>query len=389
MSDTMTQAPPAGGNGKQDAAVMLRPFIAGTRRTDEPDFDQALSFTVGEQRYRSYQVSPNGYLRNIQLLVECVTAGNAAATAFNADGPFNALATVSFQDTNNQPVVGPMTGFDLYVLNKYGGYAYNNDPKTGVYSVTTGAGATGGSFTFVLVVPIEIVARDALGAQPNKSGSSQFSLTMSLAPTATVYSVAPTNAGSVRIRATLEGWQDPDSNDTRGNPTAQDPPAVQTSQYWHKQVYSALNGAQNVRMQGIDGLVRMLIFIARNSADDVRATADANFPDPFTLKYENSLLFESRIRALWRHWIARHYGYGGTTPDAAGSRDNGVYPVWQWMNDYGHEPGAESRFSYLPMSSASNLEVQGTFGGSTNLIVLVNKVIPFPQGNVRGLTGGR
>jgi hypothetical protein len=381
---------PAGAGKSDQAAVVLRPFIAGTRRTDEPDYDQSLSFTTSEQRFRSYQISPNGYLRNIALLIEAVTAGNSAATAFQADAPYNALSSVSFQDTNNQPVVGPMDGFELAMLNKYGGYAYNSDPKaSNIYSVTTGAGATGGSFTLVLNVPIEIVARDGLGSQPNKSGSSQFSLALSLNTTSGVYSVAPTNPAAVRVRATLEGWQDPDSNDTRGNPTAQDPPAVQTSQYWHRQSYASLNGAQNVRLQGIDGLVRCLIFIARNAADGVRATADANWPDPFTFKYENSLLFESRIRALWRHWISRHYGYAGTTLDAAGARDAGVYPVWQFMSDYGHEPGAESRFSYLPMSSASNLEINGTFGGNTNLFVLVNKVIPFPQGNVRGLTGGR
>jgi hypothetical protein len=154
-------------------------------------------------------------------------------------------------------------------------------------------------------------------------------------------------------------------------------------------VYNSLAGAVNTRLQGIDGLLRSIIFINRRQAS-TRVNGAADFPDPFTLKYENSLIIESRPRILWLHLIARIYGYAAAA-EAAGGRDNGVFPVWEWMNDYGPKPGWESRFGYLPMSSASNLEIQGTFGPAQtdDLTVLVNKVVPFPQGNVRGLTGGR
>ncbi len=37
------------------------------------------------------------------------------------------------------------------------------------------------------------------------------------------------------------------------------------------------------------------------------------------------------------------------------------------------------------MSSASNLELQGTWGNAVSLDLLVNKIVPFPQGEVRGL----
>jgi len=387
MTDTMDRAPARRG---QEQAVVLRPFIAGTRRTDEPDYDVSQLLGAAEVRLPSYQISPNGYLRGIYLIVENVTAGNSAAVTFAEDGPFNALANVNLQDTNSQPVVGPMTGYDLYILNKYGGYAFSDDARnSGAFAAVTGAGGTGGSFTFVLYVPVEIVARDALGAQPNKSGSSQFSLVLTAGVNTTIYGTPPTAAGTMRVRAVISGWQDPDSNDSRGNPTAQDPPAVQSSQYGHKQVYQSMAGATARRLQGIDGLLRGLIFINRRTAS-TRVNGAADFPDPFTLKYENSLIIESRPRVLWLHYIARIYGYQAAA-EAANGRDNGVFPVFEWMNDYGPKPGWESRFGYLPMSSASNLEVQGVFGPAQtdDLTVLVNKVVPFPQGNVRGLTGGR
>lgn len=391
MADTMTQGQaqrPAArkGEGQQ---VVVRPFIAGSRRTDEPDYDVTQATGTGEVRLPSYQISPNGYLRGIYLIVEATVTGNTANVTFHEDGPFNVLANVNLQDTNSQPILGPMTGYDLYLVNKYGGYAHVDDPRhSAIYSATTGSSSSGGSFTFVLYVPVEIVARDALGAQPNKSGSAQFSLVLSLAPTASIYGTPPSAAPSVRVRAVLAGWQDPDSNDSRGNPTAQDPPAVQTTQYWHKQTYSGLNGQVNTRLQGIDGLVRSIIFVNRRASGASRLNGATDFPDPFTLKYENSLIIESRPKVLWRHYISRNYGYTAAA-EAPNGIDNGVFPIFEWMNDYGAKPGWESRFSYLPMSSASNLEIQGTFGAEDDLVVLVNKIVPFPQGNVRGLTGGR
>jgi hypothetical protein len=38
------------------------------------------------------------------------------------------------------------------------------------------------------------------------------------------------------------------------------------------------------------------------------------------------------------------------------------------------------------MSSASNLELQGSWANAVSLDVLVNKIVPFPQGEVRGLS---
>lgn len=393
MTDTMTNGPapaqPAATNGGKNGErqVVVRPFIAGSRSVDEPDYDETETLSTSSVRLESYNISPNGYLSGIWLLVEATGDNTSADVALAEDGPFNVFQNVNLQDTNSQPIVGPMDGYDLYILNKYGGYWFSDDAKQSpIFSTTEGTGATAGSFTFALFVPLEIVRRDALGSQPNKSGSSQFSLVLSLAPESDVFDTVTDNGVSVRCRATLLGWQDPDSNDSRGNPTAQDPPAVQTTSYWHKQTYNALSGSVNTRLQGIDGLLRAAIFVNRDTSS--RSSGDTAWPDPFTLKYENSLLIESRIQALWQHLIAVNFGYSAAA-EAAGGRDNGVYPIWEWMHDYGHKPGRESRFGYLPMSSASNLSIQGSFSSASDLTLLVNKIVPFPQGNVKGLTGGR
>lgn len=383
---TPTQTP-AAARGDKAAPVMPRSFIVGSRRNDKPDFDQSIALTTSEQRLAPYQISPSGYLRGVYLIVEAVTAGNVAATAFDENGPFSVLTSIRFLDTNSQPMVGTVTGYDLYLINKYGGYAFQGDAEASAsYSVTTGAGGTGGSFTFVLYIPLETVVRNALTSQLNKSGAAQFSLEAFVAAgdaAGPVYSTAPTNAPTVRIRSTLTSWLDPESTDARGNPVLQDPPVLNTTQYWHKQNYVVNSGAQFTRLQGIDGLLRALIFVAYRNGS-TRANGEGDWPDPVSLKYEESYLIQSRVRLLFRDLIAKTYGYAAAN-EASTGRDNGVYPIWEWMQDFWPKPGGELARTYLPMSSASNLELQGTWGSAASLDVLVNKVVPYPQGEVKGL----
>jgi hypothetical protein len=378
------QPAPAGQKGKQ-AVALVRPFVAGTRRVDKSTYDESKVLTAGTQDLRVYECDPNGFLRGAYILVTCVTAGNAAGTTFAANGPTNVIDTITFNDTNNKPLLGPMNGFDLEMAVKFGGYAFQDDPRLSpVFSVTTGAGATGGSFTFVLLVPVEIVAREALGSLPNKSSSSTFDITIRLAASATPYGVAPTNPGTVRVRIQQFGWMDPNAADLKGNAVRQNPPGVQTTQYWQKQTYALNAGFFSQRLQGIDSMVRNLIFIL--DAAGSRTTGDADFPDPFTLLYETSLPIQ-RIRAIWQHMIGAMYGYNGVTADVAGARNFGVYPESYCADFYG-KPGYETRLGYLPVSSATTLNTSGTIGGAGahTLTVLVNKIVP-AQGNPLVLTG--
>lgn len=383
---TMPAQAPNGAAGKGGKAqVLVRPFVAGTRRVDKSTYDQSRALNAGTQDLPTYECDPNGFLRGAYILVTCTTAGNGAAVTFAANGPTNVIDTITFNDTNNKPLLGPMNGFDLEMAVKYGGYAFQDDPRLSpVFSATTGAGATGGSFQFVLLLPIEIVAREGLGALPNKSSSSTFDISIRLAASAAPYGTPPTTPGTVRVRIQQFGWMDPNATDMKGNQVRQNPPGAQTTQYWSKQTYAINAGAISQRLQGIDSMVRNLIFIL--DAAGSRTTGDANFPDPFTLQYETSLPIQ-RLRTIWQHMIGAWYGYNGTVADVAGARNYGVYPE-PFCADFFGKPGYETRLNYLPVSSATTLNVSGTIGGAGahTLTVLVNKIVP-ADGNPLVLTG--
>lgn len=387
---TTAVAPAKTDGGKKQQTVALRPFVTGTRRIDQQTYDQTLTQTTSTQRFPTYQLDTDGYVRGLYIYVQATTAGNSAATAFEEDGPFIALQTVQFSDTNNKPILGPVTGHDLYLIQKYGGYSFNGDAKnSSVYSVTTGTGATGGSYAFVLRLPIEIVGRDGLGALENKSASAVYKLDLTLNDIGSVYSTNPTNAPSIRVRVEQFGWMDSDQADYMKSPADPNPPALNTVQYWDKQTITLSSGAINQRLNTFSGLVRNLIFELRDSAG-LRSVGDTDFPDPFELHYDKTVPVD-RLKGIWRHMISEYWGYSGATEATATAltRDNGVYPE-PYTLDYGLQPGAESRFGYLPVTSATSLVVRGTIGGSGvhTLNVFVNYIWP-ANGDPKSLTGGR
>jgi hypothetical protein len=371
------------------AAAILRPFVVGSREIDTTTYDETRSLKASETPLPSYYLDPIGYAGC--LYIEAIaTADNAggAATAFNPDAPFNVFSRINFMDINSKSIGGPMTGYEWYEIIKHGGYTFSDDARSHVtYSVTTGAGATGGSFKFVLRLPIEIIHRNALGALTNKNSGALLTLELKLAGSADVYSTAPSGAVSVETIISIFGWMDATGADSRGNPVRQEPPALDTTQFWTPQSYVVNPGTQRVRLQGIDGPIRNLLFVFRNSAG-LRTTGDTNWPTLTTLLYENVQPMNRR-KTIWQQLIGEWYGYTAATPDTAGARSYGLYPL-PYTRDFSLKAGGESGFTYLPVTTNTNVTLSGTFGGAAanTLSVYVNKVYP-KGGNPLALTGGR
>jgi hypothetical protein len=373
--------------GKQEQAkkqILRRPFVAGTRRVDKATYDEAKALNASTQDLRTYECDPNGFLGGAYILCEATGGTSTAALTINQDAPFAVYDTITFNDTNNKPIVGPFSGYDLYICNKYGGYAFSDDAKESpVYATpVTASGNGSGNFTFILRLPVEIVHRDGLGALPNKSSSATFDISLRLCALTTLLGAGQTGL-TVRTRIQQFGWMDPNAADLKGNPVNQNPPGVQTTQYWALQTYTMASGQFNQRLQGIDSLVRNLVFVLYD--DGSRTTGDADFADPFTLQYETSLPVQ-RIKTVWRHMIGESFGYKNAV-ETAGGRDYGAYPLW-FNDDFGQKPGAETRLGYLPVTSATTLNISGTWGGSGTKVlkVLVNKVVP-ANGDPMVLTG--
>jgi hypothetical protein len=381
MSAPTQPARPAGG-GKQAAqpVVVARRFRVGVQSHDENVLDNTTTTTASTIDLPVSNISPSGWLRHLYITLTGTTTLNTAAVSATPNAPFSAIDTISFEDVNSNPIIGPLTGYELYVINKYGGYVHSQDPKSSptFAGVTLGNGGSGGSFAFTLRVPVELVNRDALGPLPNKSGTAQFKVRVRLAATATIYGVTPTNPPSIRTLIQQVDWWDPPKTDLKGRPLAQQPPASQTTQFWTKASYVLPSGSFRQDFDRVGYGIRNLIFAYTDTSDSTRATGEGDFPDPANLQFEANVLIQGRPRNLWRHMMHENYGLTGAN-ETAGARDNGVF-VEPFCLDFALRPGAETRRGYLWTSAGSRLTFSGSNGAAATLAVLTNDVLP-AQGN--------
>ena len=361
MSDTATMRRAEG-----EAAQTVRPnrFVNASAQHVEPFYDSG-SVAAGTE-LANIDVAANGYLAGILLRVDVTSAGNSATVALAEDGPFNILSSIRLADINGANIIGPVSGFDLSLINKFGGYAFASDPRKAPYYAqsATGSGATAGTQSFMVRVPVQINPRDAYGALPNMNAASTFKLFITLSSLAAAFATPPNGTVTIRVRAAIETWLVPQAVDASGIPNATTPPGLGTYQRWVKNTHTISNGSNTVRLPNVSNMIRNLIFVFRNSTP---ARNDTNFPASIELRIDGYARDQiAKEEQRWYMW--ERYGY------ESASLDTGVY-VWDWTHELDGKPGFETRELWLPTNSATRLELVGSFGAAGTLDVLTNDVI--------------
>lgn len=369
-------APPQQGNGK---APVLAPWafpvgVLGTQNAS--DYDTTKAQTAAAQKLPDVRIEPDGWTRGIWFDVNMVTAGNAATVAFVEDGPWSIIDTVLFRDTGGEQIFGPFGGYDWMTINKFGGYFGCGDPRNDPnFSVTTGAGATGGSFHFTLYLPLEISAADALGTVENRSENSIYRVELTLAASTAVYSTPPTTLGTVEIRTVQDSYTEPVAAlNLAGRPVATAPPSPGTLQYWKQESDPVNAGSQTVLItNGIGNGYRNLLFkLIRNAGS--RANGQADFPDPMEITLGTTRI-ANLYKPVWLAKQARAFRLTSPTSDTARGLENGVFPLW-FTQDVGIMPGNEARRKYLRTKTGNTFKLRGNFANAGTVYTTSNYVVP-------------
>jgi len=375
-----TQIKKPGGNAPAKPAGRARSFLVGTQNVYEGgDYDQTISSGSGSfaaTPLPPWQLQSTGWLARLRFLFTWTTTGGTAATA---DGPFNFIGTVQLNDVNNEAIFGPFNGYVWFVINKYGGYYFDDDPATtAAYSITSG---TAGQF--ILTIPLEIVSRDPIG--PIASVNNTASLTVLLVTnTASTAISSALTASSLRVRGMQEFYWEPRKQDKQGRQIAGQPPANGTTQYWTQGSIAVPAGTINSQLiTGLGYPFREYLFLLYDSGG-TRATGETDWPDPLTgLKFEANFLLTQYNKAQWIQDQSQSMGYAAAAADVRGAgaipgKENGLYPIFFNKDFFLRAPGAETRRTYLVTSPGSNYIINGTFGGSGThtLFSVVNYVAP-------------
>lgn len=391
MTSPRTAARPA---AKQ--AAKPRSFLVGTQAVLEGgDYDQSYTITTAGQNAQPWNLQATGWLRGLYLLV---TGTGVTVGTVTADGPFSIFSNIQLNDVNNEAIFGPFDGYTAYLTNKYGGYFGADDSATNATFAYTG-GTTTNNFTFVLYVPLEIVARGPLGPVASVNNTASLTLVMAINNLASVFTTV-TGTLAVRVRGNQDFYWEPRKTDSQGNPISGEPPASGTTQYWTQGSVSGLGGTVNQQLiTGLGYPFREYIFMLRGS-DGTRATGETNWPDPLiSLKFEANQLLSNYPKTLWQDIIARMWKYNNGTADARGSgtasgHENGVYILNFNADFFKREPGGETARTYLVTSPGSNFIFNGSIGSTgSSLYSVVNYVAPGggsqSRTDTRALTGGQ
>lgn len=364
---------PAGDTREQNQAPapsLMVPFVRASDEHIQPgnvDVSNTLSGSAVE--LGTFDIPAYGHIRWLYLKV--TASGGAAGLATVAaaeDAPFNVLSNIAFEEPNGATIVRANTGYQLYLINKYGGYVnpVSSDPKNNPNFLDVD---TDGNFEFVLRVPIELSARDAVGALPNQDSAGQFKLRLTQAASSTVFTTAPDTLPSVRVQAWLAAWDQPEPQ-TANEANQVTPPASGTTSFWTVQSGRSVQSGQNtIELKRLGNYLRQIIFVLRTS--DSRSTGDGNWPtetrflrDAFPARYYDDEIWET---LMWERT-----GYTGTK-DAAGALDNGVR-----FHDYAHEfhgaLGFENRDGWQATRGSTRLEIDGDFGAASSLDIITNDV---------------
>jgi hypothetical protein len=374
-------AQPAAQGGAPAIAV---PFTRASRKKSRLAFQvgpTTLNTTV--QAISPQQLPAAGYLRQIRATVTCTAAANVATVAFKQDAPFNVLQQVSLLTANGDTLISTIDGYALYVENKYGAFGTGaNDPLADPnFSLVAGSGANAGSFSFEIVIPVEIDSRDAYGALQNMAANQSFLLNLSLNSLANIYSTQPTNAPTVSIDATMEYWSAPAETNADGALQATAPLASGTVSLIQTQTPVINPGAyQNLQLLNVGNTVRHIIFILRDAAGN---RTEADWPTVFNLNVNNDPWMRKTVKQ-WRAQMAREYRYTGGVSAAPtiNKLDNGVFVITDFMNDgssgASRVEATSNRNEWLVTGSATalNMEVNAWGAAASNLLILQNNIRP-------------
>lgn len=358
---------------QRNAPVPTIPFSLASRQMTRFSFTAGTTTLNGASQLplSPIQIPAVGYLSHLNLEVT-VTGTGGTTPAFTADAPFNVIQALEFKTAAGNDIIVPVTGYQLYLMNKYGcQYAvapYSDNRLTRQYS------ATAPSAHFFLQVPLEIDAGNGYGSIPALASNRSYQLNLILAAISNVLSGGP--AVTVTINGTAHYWSEPPAQTASGAIQATAPTGVGTVSQWQVEMPAVTPGDKLIKSNNVGNVLRTLIFTLRNSAG---ARIDTNgWPGVSEIYLDNEPMFYL-TQNEWEDWMVKQYGLVAASKDVAQGLDTGVYvvPFHSLAGGMAGDP-ANSRSQLLPTVDGSQLQLRGTSFGSavSTLEILTNSVIP-------------
>jgi hypothetical protein len=401
------KTPAQAGNAKANApAPRPYPFPVGVYESTVQDYDNTVALGATVAAWTApvqaplWNVSPTGWLRGLWIDFTLFFSGANAAGAFLGDAPFSLVQKITLYDLGGEVVI-QVTGYEWYLINKFGGYWDVGDSR-GDLAFTTAPTAGNTQTTpaahFVNFLPLEVVKRDALGTVQNESkpGWKVEIWIDSAANTVGIGGTPFTSTATLpqcHIRGYIDSYTEPAASAPNGRPFAQTPPLPGSLQYWKSENQSLPSGTAKYDLtNGIGFPLRNIFYYLHDASTSGRTAGDADWWDPATLLVGN-VNYLTWSKNLWISRMGRTFAFSGVgaaaipAPDTSMGREFGVFPVW-FTQDMANNAGAELRFKYLDTQVNSLIRITGSLNAAATLFALTNWLATPSQNRYALIAGG-
>lgn len=329
--------------------------------------------------FQPIQLPATGFVRKVSMLFTVTGATASAGAVVAGDGPWNLLSGITLTDATGQPIYQPVSGYNLYLINKYlsAGIennsnvlrAYQNPHMGPEYSFS----ATGTTFTatFRLDLDLEQDSRTGYGCVPNLDSNASLQLKIDVAPITAAFSGTGISAANVQVVVDQHYWA-PVGASTGGVPNQTTPRGygdyVET-RYESQTVTAAAENTVNLTNRG--GLIKGIIAVSRAAGARVAFPTGNNVG----LVYDNNAIDEGIRVSTHMDQIRRTYGYMGPDLSTYAPLSAGVLPgldtgvmVWNFAGL------AADRDSWLTTRVGTLLQMKVTPGAAATQMEIVTQL---------------
>lgn len=330
--------------------------------------------------FQPVQLPATGWVRKLELFFTQTVTFASGGAVVAGDAPWNLITAITLTDATGQPIVQPISGYNLYLVNKY--FASSSpvganpmawaNPHMGP-EFNHAATGTSGTAAFRLVLNLEQDFNNGYGCIPNLDSNASLQLKVDYAARTVAYTGTTPSATAFSMRVDQHYYAP--VGPTLGNMAVNaNPPGMGDyleTRYETQTVTAAAENIVNVTNRG--GLIRGIIAISRNAGTRTAFTAATNVG----LILDNNPIDEGITLAAFQDYMRRTYGYLGAdlttsyAPLSAGvlpGLDAGVL-VWN------EAAMAGGRDNWLSTRVGSLLQLKVTPGASATQLELVTMIM--------------
>lgn len=366
-----------------DVATETKDMVAGGIRftvASRPQRRFSNTQTISNASANSFQpiqLPATGFVRKLSLFFNASVTFASAGAVVAGDAPFNLISNITVTDATGQAVLQPISGYSLYLVNKYTSYgsmentniprAYANPQLSPEYAFS--GTSTTGTASFRLDVDFEQDYNTGLGCIPNLDSNASLQLKIDVNPYTVAWTGTTPSAQTISVRVTQNYWA------PVGNSVGQAPAMTQPvgfgdyveTRFETQTVSASAENTVNITNRG--GLIKSVIAVSRAAGVRTAVTAASNVG----LLLDNNAIDEGVPLEEHYDGVRRTFGYVGTdlttsyAPLTAGTLpglDRGVV-VWPFGTLSG------GRDSWLVTRVGSLLQVKLTPGASATTLELI------------------